>query len=195
MNKILFFLSVYLIFFSACKRCETKGEPEHYELIEPTQEDISWIIYNNGDTLLFKNNLNEFDTMVVRKTDEFYTGLYGDGLFNSCEDYKIPAYKFENFIDTFKLFGGPTLFSSNSNSDSSAKIRWLGFVGNNDDMKLSGPTFNSITINGNLYDNVFIHTVDTSMLLNGTIWKVYYQKENGLLGFDQLGGIKWERIN
>ena len=199
LNQIQLLFSFSFIFFVSCKVCHEYDYPAKYENILPTAEDLTWVNFNDGDSLFFKNNLNQFDTMVIGKIGDYgsyeSTSLVDYGPFNSCETYKYPIRTVVFFQDTIHFLRGPALYSPNSNSHIKEQLLWSDFNNVDHALILTNPTFNSININGTLYDNVYVQSFDTSSVSTGFVWQVFYQKEIGLLRFDQLGGIRWERVN
>ncbi len=195
-NKLIC-ISLTLIFFS-CNKCHSyEGDPKQHENILPTAEDLTWVNFNNGDSIFFKNNLNQFDTMMIKIIEDYGSYEYGPhyGVFNSCETVKYPVQTLVYFGDTIHFLNGPSIYSPNSNSNIPVEFGWTDFQQVNHYVILTNSTFNSINIDGILYDNVYIQSFDTMSVSSGFVWQVFYQKEKGILRFDQTGGIKWERLN
>ncbi len=165
----------------------------------PNQDDLSWIVFTDNDTLIYKNNLGDFDTVIVKIDPDYSNGgsYFPSGEYNSCETYSINWKKLMGFYlatsDTqirFIVFKTP-----NSTNNQPPVIAAYNFLISRDYYLSNNLPITILTQNGMNYGSVYEIAGDSTATTQNNIWRFFYQKENGLLRFDQIGGIYWEKIN
>lgn len=183
------------VVFSACKKCHTTEFPEKVNYISPTSEDLTWINHFNDDTIVFKSNTGVFDSIQLLVGSELISRDLHAGAFNSCDEIDIPEFlaMSYNFINNDTTLSFATITSPNSESNLhpmiySNKLRFPS------EIWIKGST-STVTIGGVSYNDVYVFDGDSTLNSNGDYFRIFYQRQNGLLRYDEMGGLKWEKVN
>ena len=190
-------ISFFCIFNSSCKRCKKTNYPDKIIDNYPTQEDLSWIVFNNNDTLIYKNNFGNFDTVTVIVDPDYSNGgsYYPPGEYSSCEDYPMIWKKLMGFyLTTFDTTIRFIVFKTPNSVNNLPPIIAAYNLSISSDYYLSNYLPTTLIQNGQTYENVYEIAGDSLSTTQSHIWRFYYQKEKWLLRVDQLGGIRWERV-
>jgi hypothetical protein len=184
MNKLCY-LIIFVAFLTFICSCNKKCEDEEGKL---TVEELSWIPYSGGETLIFKGNNNQTDTLKVDDNVIYNTPVTGMNS-SSCEP------KQQSMI--CKISGSMRAMDISTNHKNEWSPDGKPYI------LTSVAVFNfmdynpqsNILINGITYNDVYIMNVDTSLFTNKNIWRIYYTKQNGILRYDLTHGEQWEKIN
>lgn len=176
----LIFLSVTL--FSCEKKCSsTTG------LL--TQDELSWISYSGGEVLIFKSQQNVIDTIHIG--NKIISSSAGTSEDHPCtHPFQSVAVNISDFLDIVNL----RLYNSHNDQWNSGAPSIEDSYGEHGFLFLNFTPQNNISINGNIYNSVYVMNIDTSTFTSPTIWKIYYTKANGILRYDftKNGGV-WEK--
>ncbi len=165
----------------------------------PTLRDLSWIVYNNNDTIRFTNaNHSEISFVVnIKGQSASYT--------EDCEKesgntyYCKPCYanagatgnsdssrnqKFQISISTGNTDGGPNegIYYVILDGFGSFSINGTSTIVPNQYM--TGQMYNTLTLGGTTYTDVYAGQQDTLTSPGVMVWKSYYNKQYGILGFE-----------
>lgn len=169
-----------------------------------TDNDIKFNPYKVGDTLVFKSNRNERDTLIVysihrRKLSEkcysFLNCIYTNLFCETWEGYYI------NITKPNSNWTGSSLLTIRAERDKTKTIYfdlridnawWYG------DSEINLDTINLYkvtsfnTVNTTINDVLVIVSENKDYLdRDNYIKKLYWSKSLGLIGFDKLNGDKW----
>ena len=178
MKKILL-LSAVILIFSACKKCREKN-------IDLSESDKEWLVYEKGENLVYKNSSGVLavDTVISKDIRNFPMHKKSEEECDQYAEYGIIE------------FSGETKFISLSID---ADYRTLSInMGNYSGFYLSSgdSTQNQVFINGQYYDSVYVVTIeDSSKIDDNYPWKLYFNKQKGILKFEEKSGETWERNN
>jgi hypothetical protein len=183
MKKYILILLIPLLFNDCRKKCEDQHE-------NCTAEELSWLPYQSGETIIFKRNDGVFDTTITSarlssdhqisaaSKDGLHCASYfqtvSQGLYGKIIKVQIEAWPYES--------QGPRIYNKGYPVMNINKV----------------PPQDNVTINGITYNSVYIPYIDStnsSQPTSSNLWKVYYTKQNGLIRLDYTNGIHWERIN
>lgn len=159
MRYLLFLLLLTLL------GCEGKKEGEFSE------EELSWLVYDEGDTILYKGNKNLMQALVVNhRTDlsqirnyypiEAEVEMFGP---DSEEKFRIYLLKDEETFKKYLKVG--------------EVYRSFDFV----------EPIDSVQVNNLVYNQVYIFTEDTTES-HVPVWRVYYNQESGIIKYLKRNG-------
>jgi len=162
MKKILFLVFV-CVMIEGCNTC--KDDPNL------NAEELSWMPYKGGETLIFQNLSGGYDTIIVGQK-MFYTWAIGD---EEEEDHSHCSY----YTQELDITIGPYHYSiSHKNMDVTySKPMWpggtqAGDIPCLDNQNISTSPFqSSIVLNGRTFNNVY------------NPGNLYYSKQDGIVAF------------
>lgn len=185
MNKTITLLSVFtiLVLISCC--------PGKRKIVYNnfSEEDLKWVVYNIGDTLSFSNNQGEFRHFVVKKIYKDTVPEMEKFSFGCTSNYfmrwTIKIYP-DTSIDI--KFDSPINFHiENLHKDIYITANWYDAYGYN----INNDANKSITIHGEIYNDVYIGVADT-LNYKPNISKFFYSRKLGFIRFDEYNGDIWE---
>ena len=184
MKKILL-LSAVILIFSGCKK--TCREVEHPDL---SDSDKEWLVYEKGENLIYKNSSGVLaaDTVISK----------------NIRDVRIPSRK-EGYCDEYYQegiieFSGDTKFKSLGICADYCPTLYInlepyGYSHSHFGLRSGDSTQNQVFINNQYYDSVYVVTIDSSKIDDNYPWKLYFNKQKGILKFEEKSGETWERNN
>lgn len=195
MNRFLLFITIFLLStFSSCKCDKT------YQCPSLSDDGLSCLNQNTGDTLKFINaDGNSFAFIINLKyikpgyeSKACRHGELGCSCDYSCESNGHLAGNSDSSVNGQSSY----YININENSDHSYKTAgflWytvFDFYGKsidllNTQMAAGDSLLSAIQLGNHSYTNVFVQSVDTTSNLhhNRRMWKAYFTKANGIIGF------------
>jgi len=185
MKKLSSFCAIFLFLISvfSCKRdCDYSDE-------NCTDEELSWISYNGGEALIFKNNFGNIDSTVVsQRVSTMERGGH---------EYEDPCtYLYQKIYLEIPLKHDLLKMSvSHYNAEFYYNANSAGIYNNSTTFYFSNYSpVQTFDLNGKIYNDVFI-MADTTIISTNSLFRIYYTKLDGIIGYDYNGGEQWVRIN
>ena len=190
MKKILF-LSVVIFIFSGCKKpCR-----DEFNL---SDSDKEWLVYEKGENLIYKNSSGVLATdIVISKAISYGVDKYSGSIGDCEKHYQQGTIEFsgDTKFKNLSIVGHqstpnpPYIYMENYGTGKT--YSYFFFI------SLGDTTQDQVLINGQYYDNVYIVTVEDSsqILYDNYPWKLYFNKQKGILKFEEKNGETWERNN
>jgi len=189
---ILFFISMILLI--SCGKT--------YKL---TEEDYKWMPYRGNETLVFKSNTGDKDTIFLFKKDTM-VGYFHPQTSSDC--YEVVSV-FGKHIDPDLVNGQPhylerEFFSIKKTKDEYTEMKILLSAKNAVFYRLSSIEIDSLMKANTIMIKSQFHQYDDVYIINGEdyqgnlyersnyITKVYWSKSNGLIRYDKKDGVHWE---
>jgi len=190
MKSTLFYSLIFISLFFSCKKENNKG----YRL---SDEDKSWNIYHEGDTIKFLSNNYKKKIYFV---DKINTSIISPGENDDWDSYEQLEIRFRrsdsvfanNFIDVYLIRG----YRGDPSHGFIIFTFWI------DDLLIGSPfnlliadNLDTLTVNNTLYYNVlkYYNIMNTNM--PSAAKYIYYQKEKGWLRFELYSGETFDRKN
>jgi hypothetical protein len=148
-----------------------------------TDSELSWMPYNNGQMLVFKNDTLGSDTIIVNVSRFDFDFVCPT---SNCNKSEAIQAKFQLDSDEFLL--SVAHYIECPKVDDRIAIYWGGrrdFIRDHNDSI-------SIGINGTTYSNVRLLMENSNTPSNGNI---YYSKTKGILSFQLNNGSIWTLAN
>ncbi|HWY98887.1 MAG TPA: hypothetical protein VNY36_07380 [Bacteroidia bacterium] len=144
-----------------------------------TADELSWLSYSNNQKVVFQNETGLIDTFTAVRSLEVLPPYHSQGS-SPCD----------GGYQTGQITLGKTLSINVShyyqfypNNRNSASINESNFS--------NAAIENNDTINGKIYNNVYVLSVDTTYQHSGGVYKVHYTKANGVLKYYTNGSHVW----
>lgn len=198
MNRLTYILLLIALFgLNNCgKKCDCSGERS--KSVEFTDSEINYFQNISDNSLVFfRNNLNEIDSFMYNNYPIGKIKKYCSSPSLGCcicpNDHKvykeISFLRQNNNVEEFK-------FTFIKDKDNFQK----GFSLNNSTIFDDGNIFNTyinIEIDSVIYNDVYVIIADTNSnsIQYTDIWKLYFSKSQGLIKYDCLNNMTWEKIN
>lgn len=182
LTYISILVSIFVSLF-ACKRdCDYSDE-------NCTDEERSWLSYNGGEALIFKDNIGNFDSTVVsRMVSTMERGGH---------EYEDPCtYLYQKLYLEIPLKHDRLKISvSHYNAEFYYNANSAGIYSNSTTFYFSNYSpVQTFDLNGKIYNDVFIMT-DTTIVSTNALFRIYYTKMDGIIGYDYKGGEEWVKVN
>jgi hypothetical protein len=182
MKKIIVFALLSLTLYSCGKKCtSTSG------LL--TSDELSWIPYSGGEKLIFKNQNANIDTLYVGQR------IVGTNS-GTTEDHPCthPHQEIDISTSDFLSTASFGIYIAHGDQWNYGGAKGIDANGVSSFQFTNYTPQNNISINGNIYNSVYVMNIDTSTYTVPTIWKIYYTKANGILKYEftKNGGV-WEK--
>ena len=139
------------------------------------ESEYNALPYNDNQMLVFKSNSGAYDTIYC---DQSYIASSYYGSDYDCK----PGPSAEYFQLEFFLI-------------TKAHLEPIEIIMGSAYYYTSGVTQNNITINGTIYNDVYVLAKDSASTPVGSPWRIYYTIPNGLLRYDYVNYLRWEKIN
>ncbi len=144
---------------------------------EFTEEELSWLVYQNHDTLRFKDEFGNQHRLIVDYRNDF----------SQLKNY----YPIEAEIEIFNPDDNER-FRIYLLKDASSFKRFLRMADVYRPLDLIQP-LDSMRIGNRFYHNVYVFTEDTASI-QSDVWRVYFNKKHGILRYDKRGDISYQLI-
>lgn len=155
-----------------------------------TNNELSWVSYTGSEILVFKNLQGITDTLRVgSRLIQNNAGTTED---NPCKHtYQSLSIDINDqaYLDLVSF--GITISHHDTWNHGQASVNQGSHTFSLTDFTPQ----NNILINGNLYNSVYIMSIDTSGFSVPAVWKIYYTKSGGILKYEFTQGDVWEKIN
>lgn len=178
--------SFFLLMFASATlaACDNCGD---ISITDPTPEDMQWLVYGNGDTALFRNELG--DTVMYLRTGIYPQNVPGDGYSISDDCIEQRNTQITNIIED-KDRRMPYLGTFILKKPDSLFVR-IG-VGNKNawDLKTATDELQEVTVGETPY-NAYVFKADSTA---GGPKEVFFNKQDGFLKVEFYGGKKLELI-
>jgi hypothetical protein len=180
--------------FASCEKTKTCQDKYAYL----NSNELSWLSYSGGEVLVFKNNFGIYDTTTVSNREFSFAGEHApsDPKHECSNLYQIGSVKL-NWSDSAFVIGVSHYDQDHTENNNSASIGIdLNYLnGSFQFARFSDITpQNNITINGSIYNDVYVMNIDTTYYSKPTVWRIYYTKQHGILKFDVTQGQEWVKI-
>lgn len=193
----LLLLSVTISCNIGGKDCDYKAAPDF------TDDEKVWLnMYQENQQVMFKSNYNDTFTFTITKKALGYKKSWGKcgtsypsgyiGIGNCDFSYSMDTdcFYFNSYLP-YNCPSGDGIIRINKNEDGfSGYFHLCGFP----EIIFPFPTsaIDSILINGNYYNQVYIASVDSNSVDTLGIYTAYFNKSKGLLKYEQRAGGIWE---
>ena len=188
--RYFLYLFLTILFFACCK----KKDNIYYNL---TADDLTWLVYNKGDTVLFKSNTGKIDTFICTNADvRSYSTTSTEGRCRHKTNYEESWAKIQNISnDTSIEYNSIRIEKSSANLDISIIVD--GFIGSGNPYYV--PLLPNLVINGTTYTNIYIFSRDTMTYpfsqYPDSMVRFYFNKQRGFLKYEYRYGSYWEINN
>jgi len=189
MKKIFLIISIITSFY-ACN-------------VHFNNSELEWLPYSINDTLIFKSNTSNYDTIIiVNKTvfnESFKMGSFdqsGSGIHLDAKgmvEYEVNNswYKVNNSSSNSRYL--ISIYKSRNKKPITIAIYYRTFFTYlNEDSKIR---LNNTVINKNEYSDVLILSNINECLNDSNIEKIYWSKKFGLIKYEVCNGEIWELIS
>jgi hypothetical protein len=183
------------LLISSCEKDKTCHDK--YAYLNP--DELSWLSYSGGEVLIFKSNDGIYDTTTVTNRNFSFAGEHSpsDPKHECTNLYQIGSIEINWRDSSFAIFVSHYDQDHAQNKNSASIGLGLNYLdgyfqfGRFSDLSPQ----NNISINGSIYNDVYIMSIDTTYYLQPTIWRIYYTKQEGLIKFDVTHGQEWIIVN
>lgn len=170
--KTTFTILISLIFIlSGCK------QPEKPCSDVLTHEEANSLPYVDHQKLAFKNNSGIYDT--IHCTKGYTITNYTESDYD-CTSGPRAVYFFLGFCTITKNHAQPI--------DISFNVPSVGLH-----YYVEGSTQNNITIDSVIYNDVYVLSKDSTSVPADKPWKIYYTNLNGIIKYNCINNVFWER--
>jgi hypothetical protein len=185
-SYILFIFLLVLLF-----GCKKKVDPNYYL----TDEDKSWNIYHEGDTIKFLSNYNHKKYYRISKLEQgMREDIVEDDVYYEYIDLEFAR------TDTTASYLDPAIYMmfarhyNKSAPDFIILTQFTEYYQTQPFNILQACKIDTLNVNNIIFHGVLkMNGIDT--LLNGALNRLYYVKEKGWLRFESNTGETWNRIN
>lgn len=192
MKKLLFLFIIYASFLVSCGQKHKLSE-----------EDYTWMPYKGNETLVFKSNTGEIDTIFILKKDTLWSYPEAQAL-NGKEYEVVTAFSTPSSLNQKGADRRYDLFKVQKAKDSRAELVF--------DLSTRGAVFYRLTpvkidslsivkpvtlqTSSGQYDDVYIILPDDYAKdfydRSNFVTKLYWSKSSGLIRYDKKGTVFWE---
>ena len=161
-----------------------------------SKEDYAWMPYKGNETLVFKSNSGEADTVFILKKDTLMA--YPEAQSLSGTEYEVAAVFCKSSIQKFYLFKVQKAKDNRAELVFDLEMNTAELYGHTpvkiDSLSKSKPI--TLQTSYDKYEDVYIIYPDNYAMdfynRSDFVTKLYWSKSNGLIRYDKKDGVYWE---
>tara|TARA_B110000881_G_C18309498_1_gene381199 strand:- start:43 stop:618 length:576 start_codon:yes stop_codon:yes gene_type:complete len=184
MKKIISILSIITLFFFTLVSCGTKTNFD--------KDDLKWLVYEQGDTLIFESETGTLDTTIILSKLTFYPDYNPIELHGKYHP-QVGQIWYYNKNTPYINDGKELVYLAKNTPNQKADgfICYLNkyFFFDRDIFKNSDTTFN--IDNKNFYDIIEITDSKEISLECKTIERIWWSQSEGIIKYETCNGIIW----
>ncbi|MCC9137858.1 hypothetical protein ACFSKU_01810 [Pontibacter silvestris] len=181
--KALLLICCSIIICTSCDSCETSS------VTFVSEEDERWLVYDQGDTILFENEAGQTLTYVHTLLTSENIPAEGYEATDECVD-KMDVQVGSIIQDVKNAKPGLGTYILRRPDSLTVKLAVEG----NDTWKIeeTTPTYNTLNVNGQDYNNVY--EINSDSTKDTGIKRLLYSKEKGFISIDFYDGRKLQLV-
>ncbi|HSY77792.1 MAG TPA: hypothetical protein VK890_13080 [Bacteroidia bacterium] len=145
-----------------------------------TSDELSWLSYSNNQRVIFQNETGIMDTFTAVRSVQVMPPYHSQGSSPCDGGYQSGKITLGQTLSIY-IAHYYQFYANNQNSASINETKFSNAAIENND-----------TINGKIYNNVYVLSVDTTIYRSSDwVYKIYYTKANGVLKYYTSGNHVW----